>query len=195
MRRRPEGQQFAPPRSVLFQRAHITFSFSGPPLRLIAPGPLFLRRHSVQLEILMCTDWTRAEVAEIYHQALPDLIFQAQSTHRQFHSVNEIQMCRLLSIKTGGCAEDCAYCPQSAHYRTGIERTPIIDPTEVRISAVNAKAEGATRFCMGAAWRQVPEGREFESVLESVRAVADLGLEVCCTLGMLTKSQAQRLKQ
>jgi biotin synthase len=143
----------------------------------------------------MRTDWTRVEVAEIYHRALPDLIFQAQSTHRKFHALNEIQMCRLLSIKTGGCPEDCAYCPQSAHYRSGIERAPIMDPTEVRAAAVNAKAEGATRFCMGAAWRQVSEGREFESVLQSVRTVADLGLEVCCTLGMLTKSQARRLKE
>jgi len=146
-------------------------------------------------KFFMRTDWTRAEVAEIYRQDLPDLIFQAQSTHRQFHSLNEIQLCRLLSIKTGGCPEDCAYCPQSAHYSTGVERVPIMDPAEVRAAAVNAKAEGATRFCMGAAWRQAPEGREFESVLQSIRAVADLGLEVCCTLGMLTKSQAQRLKQ
>lgn len=165
------------------------------PLRLIAPGPLVVSRDSVQLEILMRTDWTRVEVAEIYNQPLLDLIFQAQTTHRQYHPPNEIQTCRLLSIKTGGCPEDCAYCPQSAHYTTGVERTRMMDPTEVRRAALAAKAEGATRFCMGAAWRQVPEGREFESVLESVRAVADLGLEVCCTLGMLTKSQARRLKE
>jgi biotin synthase len=143
----------------------------------------------------MRSDWTRTEVSQIYREPLPDLIFQAQSTHRKFHPPNEIQICRLLSIKTGGCPEDCAYCPQSAHYPSGVERTRIMDPTEVRAAALSAKAEGATRFCMGAAWRQIPEGKEFEAVLESVRAVADLGLEVCCTLGMLTKSQAERLKE
>jgi biotin synthase len=126
---------------------------------------------------------------------LLDLLLQAQRTHREFHPANEVQMCRLLSIKTGGCPEDCAYCPQSSHYQTGVERQQLMDKEQIVAAACAAKAEGATRFCMGAAWRQAPEGREFESVLESVRGVADLGLEVCCTLGMLTEAQAFNLKE
>ena len=131
----------------------------------------------------------------IYRQPILDLLLQAQKTHREFHPANEVQMCRLLSIKTGGCPEDCAYCPQSAHYTTAVERQPLMNKNEVLTFARAAKADGATRFCMGAAWRQAPEGSEFDSVLESVRAVAELGLEVCCTLGMLTESQAFQLKE
>jgi biotin synthase len=143
----------------------------------------------------MHTDWTRHEVSSIYHQPLLDLLLRAQKTHRDFHSANEVQMCRLLSIKTGGCPEDCAYCPQSAHYATGVERQQLMHTDEIVVAARTAKAEGATRFCMGAAWRQAPEGSEFDSVLESVRSVAELGLEVCCTLGMITETQAVKLKQ
>ncbi len=106
-----------------------------------------------------------------------------------------MQLCRLLSIKTGGCPEDCAYCPQSAHYQTGVARKDLLDPAEVLEAATQAKTDGATRFCMGAAWRQVPEGAEFERVLEMVRSVAALDLEVCCTLGMLNERQAMRLKE
>jgi biotin synthase len=126
---------------------------------------------------------------------LPELIFRAQTAHRKFHEPQEVQLCRLLSIKTGGCPEDCAYCPQSAHYQTGVQREDLLDPKYVRETARQAKVDGATRFCMGAAWRQVPEGPEFERVLEMVRSVAALDLEVCCTLGMLTENQAARLKQ
>jgi len=143
----------------------------------------------------MRNDWTRAEISALYHQPLLDLLMQAQNVHREFHPPNQVQMCRLLSIKTGGCPEDCGYCPQSAHYQTGVERQQLMNKDEILSSARMAKAEGATRFCMGAAWRQVPQGREFDSVLESVRGVADLGMEVCCTLGMLTEEQAQSLKQ
>ncbi|HEV2986798.1 MAG TPA: biotin synthase BioB [Candidatus Angelobacter sp.] len=142
----------------------------------------------------MRTDWTREEISVIYHRPLLDLLLEAQQIHRRFHPANEVQMCRLLSIKTGGCPEDCAYCPQSAHYRTGVERQQLMDPNQVLEAARIAKTEGATRFCMGAAWRQAPEGKEFDSVLESVQAVAALGMEVCCTLGMLTEAQALRLK-
>ena len=138
---------------------------------------------------------TRHEVSSIYRQPLLDLLLQAQKTHRDFHPANEVQMCRLLSIKTGGCPEDCAYCPQSAHYPSGVERQQLMHTDEIVAAACRAKAEGATRFCMGAAWRQAPEGSEFESVLESVRGVAELGIEVCCTLGMLTEMQAVKLKQ
>jgi biotin synthase len=140
-------------------------------------------------------DWTREEIRSIYTLPLPELIFRAQLIHRKFHSPDEVQLCRLLSIKTGGCPEDCAYCPQSAHYQTGVTRQDLLDPGEVLAAAEQAKADGATRFCMGAAWRQVPEGEEFERVLEMVRSVAALGLEVCCTLGMLSERQAARLKE
>jgi len=143
----------------------------------------------------MLTDWTRKEISSIFHKPLLDLLMQAQQVHREFHAANQVQMCRLLSIKTGGCPEDCGYCPQSAHYTTGVQRQQLMDKDEVAASARTAKAEGATRFCMGAAWRQAPRGAEFESVLESVRAVASLGMEVCCTLGMLTEEQAFELRQ
>jgi biotin synthase len=139
-------------------------------------------------------DWTRDEIRRIYRLPLPELIFRAQVAHREFHRADEVQMCRLLSIKTGGCPEDCAYCSQSAHYKTHVEREPLMKPEEVLAAARNAKSDGATRFCMGAAWRQVNDGKEFDSVLEMVRGVAALDMEVCCTLGMLTESQAQRLK-
>lgn len=141
------------------------------------------------------SDWTREEISTIYRQPLLDLLLRAQKVHREFHPANQVQMCRLLSIKTGGCPEDCGYCPQSAHYRTGVERQQLMDTEEILVSARTAKADGATRFCMGAAWRQAPQGAEFESVLETVRAVAALDMEVCCTLGMLTPGQAQQLKQ
>jgi len=143
----------------------------------------------------MRTDWTRHEVSSIYHLPLLDLLLQAQKIHREFHPANEVQMCRLLSIKTGGCPEDCAYCPQSAHYQTRAERQQLMEPDQVMAAARTAKTEGATRFCMGAAWRQAPQGKEFDSVLKSVQAVAALGMEVCCTLGMLTETQAFKLKE
>jgi biotin synthase len=143
----------------------------------------------------MRTDWTRHEVSSIYHLPLLDLLLQAQKIHREFHPANEVQMCRLLSIKTGGCPEDCAYCPQSAHYQSGAERQQLMEPDQVMAAARTAKTEGATRFCMGAAWRQAPQGKEFDSVLKSVQAVAALGMEVCCTLGMLTETQAFKLKE
>ena len=141
------------------------------------------------------SDWTREEVQEVYYRPLLDLVFSAQQIHRQHHQPNEVQCCQLLSIKTGGCPEDCAYCPQSAHFATGVERQPLLPLAEVVETARRAQAEGATRFCMGAAWRQAPEGEEFDRVLEMVRAVARLGMEVCCTLGMLTQEQANCLAE
>ena len=140
-------------------------------------------------------DWTREEIREIYNLALPELIFRAQTVHRQFHAPEEVQLCRLLSIKTGGCPEDCGYCSQSAHYKTHVKREELMEPADVLEKATKAKSEGATRFCMGAAWRQVNEGKDFERVLEMVRGVAALDMEVCCTLGMLTESQAVKLKE
>ena len=139
-------------------------------------------------------DWTRQEIHRIYLLPLPELIFQAQVVHREFNRPEEVQLCRLLSIKTGGCPEDCKYCSQSAHYKTGVARQELMNPVDVMQAATRAKAEGATRFCMGAAWRQVTDGKEFDRVIEMVRGVSALDMEVCCTLGMLTESQAQRLK-
>ena len=141
------------------------------------------------------SDWTRDEARAIYNRPLLDLIFSAQQVHREHHQPNEVQCCQLLSIKTGGCPEDCAYCPQSAHYEAGVERQRLLALTEIIEAARRAQADGATRFCMGAAWRQAPEGEEFDRVVEIVRAVAHLGMEVCCTLGMLTQEQANRLAE
>ncbi len=139
--------------------------------------------------------WTREQIRSTYLLPFPDLLFRAQTIHREHHDPCVVQMCRLLSIKTGGCPEDCAYCPQSAHYNTGVQRQPLMDPEEVLLAARRAKEDGATRFCMGAAWRDVPHGKEFDSVLEIVRRVVMLNLEVCCTLGMLSEEQALRLKE
>jgi biotin synthase len=140
-------------------------------------------------------DWSRDEIRQLCHLPLPELIFQAQVAHREFHRYDEVQLCRLLSIKTGGCPEDCTYCSQSARYKTGVAAESLMNPADVMEAAQRAKAEGATRFCMGAAWRQVAEGKDFERVLEMVEGVSALNMEVCCTLGMLTESQAQRLKK
>jgi biotin synthase len=139
-------------------------------------------------------DWNKAEVQGIYRTPLPDLLFGAQSVHRQYHPPDRVQTCQLISIKTGGCPEDCAYCPQSAHYDADVERQGLLDPQHVISVAQDAAARGVTRFCMGAAWREAPNGRDFEKVLEMVRGVSGLGLEVCCTLGMLNEEQAVRLK-
>src|SRR6476620_7662716 len=138
-------------------------------------------------------DWSREEVRGIYNKPLIEAVFTAQTIHRQYFEPGEVQLCQLLSIKTGGCPEDCAYCPQSAHYDAGIERQDLLSVDHVLQAARDARAQGVTRFCMGAAWRQVSDGPEFESVLEMVRGVSSLGLEVCCTLGMVTETQAQRL--
>jgi len=138
-------------------------------------------------------DWTVVEIEAIYSAPIPDLIFRAQTVHRAYHRSGEVQGCSLLSIKTGGCPEDCAYCPQSAHYKTGVEREGLLSVEAALEAARNAKAQGATRFCMGAAWRDVPKGEQFERVLEMVRGVRALGLEACCTLGMLTDEQAVAL--
>ena len=138
-------------------------------------------------------DWTISEIEAIYNLPLPELMFRAQTIHREFHRADEIQGCQLLSIKTGGCPEDCGYCPQSAHYKTGLERERLLSVEKTLEAAQNAKNSGATRFCMGAAWRDVPEGEQFEQVLEMVKGVRALGLEACCTLGMLDERQAEKL--
>ncbi len=140
-------------------------------------------------------DWTAGEIEKIYNLPFPELIFEAQTVHRKFHKTDEIQGCQLLSIKTGGCPEDCAYCPQSAHYKTEVEREKLLSVEKTLAAAKNAKNSGATRFCMGAAWRDVPDGEQFDQVLELVKGVRKLGLEACCTLGMLREDQAEKLAE
>ncbi len=136
---------------------------------------------------------TLAELRAVYDLPLPDLLFRAMQVHLAHHDPADVQRCALLSIKTGGCPEDCAYCAQSARYKTGVKAEPLLTVEEVRERAARAKELGATRFCMGAAWREVKDGPPFESVLEMVRVVRGLGLEACVTLGMLTDEQARRL--
>jgi biotin synthase len=138
---------------------------------------------------------TLAEFRSVYALPLPELILRAAEVHRTHRDYADVQRCALLSIKTGGCPEDCTYCSQSAHYDTPVERTPLMTVEEVRERAEQAKAAGATRFCMGAAWRAPKDGPEFDRVLEMVRTVRDLGMEACVTLGMLTPDQAQRLSE
>ena len=140
-------------------------------------------------------DWTADEIAAIYTAPLLDLLLRAQLVHREHHRPNEVQGSVLLNIKTGGCPEDCAYCPQSARYHTGVERTELLGVEETLAAARAAREAGATRFCMGAAWRDVPRGPQFARVLEMVRGVRALGLEACCTLGMLEADQAEALAE
>ena len=135
-----------------------------------------------------------ASIKAIYSLPLPELMFRAQTVHRKYHDANAVQLCTLKSIKTGRCQEDCKYCPQSAHYSTGLEPEPLMDTGSILESAHDALKQGASRFCMGAAWREVKDGPQFDSVLKTVEGVSSLGLEVCCTLGMLTGPQATRLK-
>jgi biotin synthase len=140
-------------------------------------------------------DWTGAEIRAIYDLPLMDLVYRAQTVHRTVFGDNKVQLCSLLSIKTGGCPENCSYCPQSAHHDTGVKAERLMPVTEVLEAAGKARAAGASRFCMGAAWREVRDGAQFDSVLEMVRGVKALGMEACCTLGMLTESQAKRLHE
>ncbi len=140
-------------------------------------------------------DWTDAEIGALYRLPFPELLFRAQQVHRLHHDPEKVQLCTLLSIKTGGCPEDCAYCPQSARYETEVGAQPLLEVDAVLAAARAAREGGSTRFCMGAAWRQVKDGREFDRVLDMVRGVRALGLEACCTLGMLTPEQAERLAE
>jgi len=138
-------------------------------------------------------DWTLEEIRDIYRTPFVDLLFQAQLVHRLNHTPNEVQGSVLLNIKSGGCPEDCAYCPQSAHYKTGVAKTELVNVEAALAAARAARDQGATRFCMGAAWRDVPRGAPFERVLDMVRGVRALGMEACCTLGMLEQDQADAL--
>jgi biotin synthase len=154
--------------------------------------PIFATQQMFMNTIIR-NNWTLEEVHEIYNMPLLELIYKAATVHKQFNDTAEVQVCTLLSIKTGGCAEDCAYCPQAARYNTGVNVQALMKKEEVLAYAKRAKETGSTRFCMGAAWREVRDNKNFDRVLEMVKGVNEMGLEVCCTLGMLTESQAEKL--
>lgn len=145
--------------------------------------------------MIIRNDWKLEEIKEIYGKPLLDLIYEAATVHRRFQTYGEVQVSSLISIKTGGCKEDCSYCPQAARYSTDIEVESLMSIEKVRDKVAVAKANGASRLCMGAAWREIRNNKDFDSVLEMVSEVNEMGLEVCCTLGMLTYEQAQRLKE
>lgn len=140
-------------------------------------------------------DWTKEEILEIYNSPFMDLVYRAATAHRMHHNPQEVQVCTLLSVKTGGCPEDCAYCPQAARYHTDVKVHKLLPVDEVLDSARQAKDNGSTRFCMGAAWREVRDNKDFDNVLEMVKGVNSMGMEVCCTLGMLSDEQAAKLKE
>ncbi|MCX2742533.1 biotin synthase BioB [Mangrovivirga sp. M17] len=140
-------------------------------------------------------DWTREEIEKIYNSPILDLIYRAATVHRENNDAQEVQVCTLLSVKTGGCPEDCSYCPQAARYHTDVKVHKLLDVDDVLEKASNAKANGSTRFCMGAAWREVRDNRDFDKVLEMVKGVNGMGMEVCCTLGMLSEDQAKKLQE
>jgi len=140
-------------------------------------------------------NWTKEEILAIYNKPLMELLYEAATAHREYHDPNTVQVSTLLSIKTGGCPEDCGYCPQAARYHTDIEGNDLMTVPHVKAQALRAKASGSSRVCMGAAWRNVKDGPEFDQVLEMVRTINKLDMEVCCTLGMVTENQAQRLAE
>lgn len=140
-------------------------------------------------------DWGLAEVRELFDVPLMELVARAAAVHREFHDPAEIQVCQLISIKTGGCPEDCGYCSQSVHNDSGVKPEPLMAADDVVRIAKRARANGVTRLCMGAAWREVKDNAQFERVLDITRRVAETGLEVCATLGMLTAEQARRLEE
>ncbi len=140
-------------------------------------------------------DWTLHEVKEIYNSPVMELIFRGATMHKKYQATGEVQVCTLLSVKTGGCPEDCSYCPQAARYHTGVDAHKLMGYEEVIGKALDAKNGGSTRFCMGAAWRNVRDNSDFDKVIDMVKGVNSLGLEVCCTLGMLSEDQAKKLKE
>ncbi len=144
---------------------------------------------------LLRNDWTREEIEQIYNLPLLELVYKAATVHREWHNPEEVQMSTLLSIKTGGCPEDCSYCGQAARYHTNIKVQALLPTEKVIEHAKNAKEGGSSRFCMAAAWREVRNNRDFDRVIDMVKGVNELGMEVCCTLGMLTEEQAIRLQE
>ena len=164
--------------------------------------PLLLQNNLTTFEPLKITsmsitkhNWTTPEIIAIYNKPMMDLLYEAASFHREHHDPNVVQVSTLLSIKTGGCPEDCGYCPQAARYHTEIEGNDLMSVSQVKAQALRAKSSGSSRVCMGAAWRNVKDGAEFDQVLEMVRTINKLDMEVCCTLGMITENQAQRLAE
>lgn len=143
--------------------------------------------------IMIRNNWTLEEIKALYNTPLLELVFKAATIHREYNDTAEVQVCTLLSIKTGGCPEDCAYCPQAARYQTNVNVHALMQKEEVLEYARRAKDAGSTRFCMGAAWREVRDNRDFDRVLDMVKGVNEMGMEVCCTLGMLTEDQAKKL--
>ena len=140
-------------------------------------------------------NWTRQEITDIFNKPVLELVYEGATVHRRYHNPSEVQVCTLLSVKTGGCPEDCAYCPQAARYHTGVAVHKLLEVEEVLGKAREAKEAGSSRFCMGAAWREVRDNRDFDKVIDMVKGVNQLGLEVCCTLGMLSHEQALKLKE
>src|ERR1044072_7650299 len=140
-------------------------------------------------------NWTKEEISEIYNKPLLELVYRAATVHREYQDTAEVQVCTLLSIKTGGCPEDCAYCPQAARYNTGVDVQALMKKEEVLAYAERAQKAGSTRFCMGAAWREVRNNRDFDRVIDMVKGVNELGMEVCCTMGMLSEEQAAKLQE
>ncbi|GAA4840881.1 biotin synthase BioB [Algivirga pacifica] len=140
-------------------------------------------------------DWSREEIAAIYNMPIMDLIYRAATVHRHYQNANEVQVCTLLSVKTGGCKEDCSYCSQSARYKTNVTPEKMMTVEDVLDKAKAAKDSGSTRFCMGTAWREVRENEHFERITEMISNINDMGMEVCCTLGMLSEDQAVQLKK
>src|SRR6201989_3485009 len=138
-------------------------------------------------------NWRKEEIQEIYDLPLLELVYRAATVHRTYNQTAEVQVCTLLSVKTGGCPEDCAYCPQAARYHTDVKVHKLMEVDEVLGKAQEAKDSGSTRFCMGAAWREVRDNRDFDKVIDMVKGVNAMGMEVCCTLGMLNADQAKRL--
>src|SRR5690606_24354769 len=162
-----------------------------PPSRSVV-GP---QRRRCHVPLVIRHDWTVEEARAIHDLPLFELVYRAQTVHREAFGDHKVQLCSLLSIKTGGCTEDCAYCPQAARYHTGVKAEPLMKVEEVLAREREAKEAGGTRFCMGAAWREVRDNEHFERVLEMVRGVRAMGMEACATLGMLTEEQARRLKE
>jgi len=154
---------------------------------------LYLRYKNYLMHTDIRNNWSLAEIHDIYNSPLLELIYRAATLHKKYNDTAEVQVCTLLSIKTGGCSEDCAYCPQAARYSTGVEVHALMQKDQVLNYAQKAKDAGSTRFCMGAAWREVRDNRDFDRVLDMVKGVNELGMEVCCTLGMLTEDQARKL--
>ncbi|HRL37222.1 MAG TPA: biotin synthase BioB [Ottowia beijingensis] len=157
------------------------------------PQPIALRKRAAPAATAGTERWSVEQIEALLNLPFTDLLWQAQKVHRAHHDPNEIELATLLSVKTGGCPEDCGYCPQSVHYDTGVKAEKLMESGAVKQAAEAARAAGATRFCMGAAWR-APKDRDIDAVAELVRTVKDVGLEACVTLGMLADGQAEKLK-